>query len=93
MRRRGKTMTPTEVDWSQLYSFSQLVRPGKHFRAPWSLVGARAVLLGPVGLRREKPQENQCLLPPRLFASDGFLRPQDGPKMAQEGPKRGPRGP
>ena len=28
-----------------------------------------------------------------FFASDGRLKPQDGPKMAQEGPKRGPRGP
>ena len=40
-----------------------------------------------------KPKENQCVLPSRLFASDGLLRPQDGPKMAQESPKRGPRGP
>ena len=40
-----------------------------------------------------KPKENQCFLPSRLFASDGLLRPQDGPKMAQESPKRGPRGP
>ena len=32
------------------------------------------------------------LLPSRLFASDGLLRPQEGSKMAQEGgPKRGPR--
>ena len=38
-----------------------------------------------------KPKENQCFLPSRLFASDGLLRPQDGPMMAQEGPKRGPR--
>ena len=28
----------------------------------------------------------------RLLASDGLLRPQDGPKMAQERPKRAPRG-
>ena len=32
-------------------------------------------------------------MPSRLFACDGLLRPQDGPKMAQESPKRGPRGP
>ena len=37
--------------------------------------------------------KNLCLLPSRFFASDGLLRPQDGPKMAQDGPKRGPRGP
>eukprot|EP00959_Pyramimonas_sp_CCMP1952_P017171 364551-Pyramimonas_sp.AAC.1 len=29
----------------------------------------------------------------RSFASDGLLRPQDGPKTAQESPKRGPREP
>ena len=38
-----------------------------------------------------KPKENQCFWPSRLFASDGLLRPPDGPKMAQESPKRGPR--
>ena len=38
-----------------------------------------------------QPTENQCFLPSRLFASDGLLRPQDGPKMAQESPKRSPR--
>ena len=37
--------------------------------------------------------EKQYDLPPRLFASDGLLRPQDGSKMAQEGPKAGPRAP
>ena len=31
-----------------------------------------------------KPKENQCFLPSRFFASDGLLRPQDGPKMAQD---------
>ena len=41
----------------------------------------------------QKPKENQCFLPSRFFASDGLLRPQDGPKMAQDSPKRGPRGP
>ena len=39
----------------------------------------------------QKPKENQCFLPSRLFAFDGLLRPQDGPKMAQESPKTGPR--
>eukprot|EP00959_Pyramimonas_sp_CCMP1952_P364869 7640798-Pyramimonas_sp.AAC.1 len=29
----------------------------------------------------------------RRFASNGFSRPQDGPKMAQESPKKRPRGP
>ena len=35
----------------------------------------------------QEPEENQCCLPSRLFASDGLLRPQDGPEMAQDGPK------
>ena len=35
---------------------------------------------------------SKIMLPSRLFASDGLLRPQDGSKMAQEGPKRSPRG-
>ena len=39
----------------------------------------------------QKPMQNQCFWPSRLFAFNGLLRPQDGPKMAQESPKTGPR--
>ena len=45
------------------------------------------------GQTGSKTWGNQCLLRSCFFASDGLLRPQDGPKMAQERPKRGPRGP
>eukprot|EP00959_Pyramimonas_sp_CCMP1952_P436375 9137801-Pyramimonas_sp.AAC.2 len=33
---------------------------------------------------------HQCILPSRLFASDGLLRPQDGSKIAQDGPNGSP---
>ena len=39
----------------------------------------------------KKQQENNYVLPSRLFAFNGLLKPQDGPKMAQESPKTGPR--
>ena len=41
----------------------------------------------------ENHAENHNGLHYRVFASDGILRPQDGPKTAQESPKRGPRWP
>ena len=39
----------------------------------------------------QKPKENQCFWPSRLFAFNGLLRPQDAPTMTQESPKRGPK--
>eukprot|EP00959_Pyramimonas_sp_CCMP1952_P387273 8115934-Pyramimonas_sp.AAC.1 len=41
----------------------------------------------------QKPTGHQYCLSSRCFASDGFLRPQDGPKTAQDSPTRGPTGP
>eukprot|EP00959_Pyramimonas_sp_CCMP1952_P311861 6526877-Pyramimonas_sp.AAC.1 len=41
-----------------------------------------------------KPTENQWFWPWRLFAPDGLLRPQDGPRMAREsGPRDAHEGP
>eukprot|EP00959_Pyramimonas_sp_CCMP1952_P345943 7245281-Pyramimonas_sp.AAC.1 len=39
------------------------------------------------------PTGNLSGLPSHLFASDGFLKPCDGPEAAQQSPKRGSRGP
>eukprot|EP00959_Pyramimonas_sp_CCMP1952_P154245 3227138-Pyramimonas_sp.AAC.1 len=41
----------------------------------------------------QTPKEQTLNVPLCLLASDGFLRPQDGPKMVQEGSKMPPRRP
>ena len=56
--------------------------------------GQRARQGGPQAAQiLQKPKQNQCCLPSRLFASDGCPRPQDGPRRARGTSKRAPRGP